>query len=57
MSSSDKVEIAIRAGQIAHRILGLLESNGQLHANLVVMATAKMLKELDDKIRSLPEDK
>ncbi len=56
MSGGDKVEIAIRAASIAWRILGLLETNGKIHANLVVMSSFRMLKELDDKIRALPED-
>ncbi len=57
MTGGDKVEIAIRAASIAARILGLLETNSKLHANLVVLSSFKMLKELGDKIRMLPEDK
>lgn len=56
MESKDKIEIALRAGMVAADVLELQKTSSKLVAKLTLNQVIKGLIELENKIKSLPED-
>jgi hypothetical protein len=56
MESEDRINLALRASTIAASILQLLRPINKGHARLIMAETIKLLTDLDQKIKSLPEN-
>lgn len=56
MDSKDKIDIALRAGIVAREVLNLVGTSGKFHSKIVMVSVVKAVAELDQKIKSLPEE-
>lgn len=56
LSPSQRVEIALRAGQLAKSALELTSANGVLFVKAQLMALARQLREIDDFVRKAQAD-
>lgn len=56
MESKDKIDLAPRAGLVAHSVLQLIGTSGKFHARIVMQDLIKHVMDLDKKIKELPED-